>query len=300
MSFFIKILRNRNAILILAVVGGLLVGDWAHKLKDLTIYFLILVMTFSMTHIRSSSLSNMRSMLRPMLMGALLNYVVFGGILILLARLFVSDRDIYYGLVVIATTPPGVAIIPFSYILKGNIEYAIKGVLGAFLAAVFISPFVINWLTGNETVESMDLFVLLLKTIALPLFLSRFLLYESLFHYIEKMRGRIVDWGFALLIFIAVGLNRHVFFGDPLILGQVSLVLFLALFVVGELFGYIGGRLFSSQELLISQKLLLTVKSSGFSVVTALSLFGQKAAIPTAILAVFVLLYLLYLAMKSG
>ena len=43
---------------------------------------------------------------------------------------------------------------------------------------------------------------------------------------------------------------------------------------------------------------LLTIKSSGFAVVTALTLFGKEAAIPSAVMAIFVLLYLLYLSFR--
>lgn len=55
------------------------------------------------------------------------------------------------------------------------------------------------------------------------------------------------------------------------------------------------------QELLndYSFFLLLTVKSLGFTVITAFSLFGEQAAIPSAVFAVVVLLYLLFLTSKK-
>ena len=48
----------------------------------------------------------------------------------------------------------------------------------------------------------------------------------------------------------------------------------------------------------VPQVLLLTVKSSGFSVITALSLFGEQAAVPSAVFAIIVLLYLLFLTSR--
>lgn len=299
MGYLIALVRNRNFVLILAVVLGLVFGDYAANIKDYTIYVLAMVMTFSMTNIRSSSFYPVKSLIKPMLVGMFLNYLVYAFVMIGLAYVFIDDKDLFYGFVVIATTPPGVAIIPFSYILKGDVEYAIKGVLGAFLCTVFVTPFAIGWLTGNDGVNSLDLFVLMLKTIVLPLAISRVLLFSKVFPVVNMVRGKIVDWGFALLIFIAVGLNRQVFFSEPLILLQIAVVLFISHFVLGLVFEKIAKVLKRDKIKMMSENLLLTVKSSGFAVVTAITLFGQKAAIPTAGLAIFVLLYLLFLSFRN-
>ncbi len=49
----------------------------------------------------------------------------------------------------------------------------------------------------------------------------------------------------------------------------------------------------------VSRTLLLTIKSSGFAAVTAFSLFGDRAAIPSAVMAIIVLLYLIYLSFRK-
>ncbi|TRX70688.1 bile acid:sodium symporter family protein [Carboxylicivirga sp. M1479] len=299
MGYLIALVRNRNFVLILAVVLGLVFGDYAANIKDYTIYVLAMVMTFSMTNIRSSSFYPVKSLVKPMLVGMFLNYLVYAFVMIGLAYVFIDDKDLFYGFVVIATTPPGVAIIPFSYILKGDVEYAIKGVLGAFLCTVFVTPFAVGWLTGNDGVNSLDLFVLMLKTIVLPLAISRVLLFSKVSPMVNVVRGKIVDWGFALLIFIAVGLNRQVFFSEPLILLQIAVVLFVSHFVLGLVFEKVAKVFKRDKVKMMSENLLLTIKSSGFAVVTAITLFGQKAAIPTAGLAIFVLLYLLFLSFRK-
>ncbi|MBI9063028.1 MAG: hypothetical protein JEZ14_13690 [Marinilabiliaceae bacterium] len=298
MRHIIAFIRNRNFILILAVVLGLSLGDFAHLIRDYTTWVLAIVMTFSMTNIRTSSLYPPKVLLKPMMVGALLNYVIYAIIMIALAKWLIDDQILFYGFVVIATTPPGVAIVPFSSILKGDVEYSIKGVFGAFMCTVFITPFAVGWITGSNGVSSIDLFILMVKTIVIPLMVSRVLLMPQLSKTSNAVRGKIVDWGFAMLIFIAVGLNRHVFFSEPGILLKIALILFIVHFVVGLLFEKIGGIFVKDKVKLMSQNLLLTIKSSGFAVVTALTLFGQKAAIPTAGLAIFVLLYLLFLSIR--
>ncbi|WP_289055652.1 hypothetical protein [Carboxylicivirga marina] len=298
MHYIINLVRNRNFVLVFAVIIGLVLGDFANDIKSYTTYILAIVMTFSMTNIRTSSLYPLKSLLKPMLTGALLNYFAYALIMIGLAYFLIDDRDLFYGFVVIATTPPGVAIVPFSYILQGDVEYSIKGVLGAFICTVFITPFAVGWITGNDGIDSLDLFLLMVKTIVIPLLISRILLMPIPFKLVDKIRGKAVDWGFALLIFIAVGLNRQVFFSEPGILLKIALILFLTHFVLGMVYEKICTLLNRNPIKVMSENLLLTIKSSGFAVATAITLFGQKAAIPTAGLAIFVLLYLLYLSFR--
>jgi BASS family bile acid:Na+ symporter len=138
----------------------------------------------------------------------------------------------------------------------------------------------------------------MIKLVLIPLILSRFLLYKPVFKYVAKVRGKVVDWGFAIIIFTAVGMNRDVFFSDPNILMLSSIVLLSATFGIGSLFELFSKKAGIKYERNITQVLLLTIKSSGFSVVTAITLFGKEAAIPSAILAVIVLLYLLYLSIR--
>jgi len=299
MQLLLNTVRNRNFVLVLAVFIGLFFGDFATTIKDYTVYILAIVMTFSMTNIRTSSLYPPKALLKPMLTGAILNYFIYGLVMISLAHFLIDDKVLFYGFVVIATTPPGVAIIPFSYILKGDVEYSIKGVLGAFLCTVFITPFLVGWITGNDSIKTLDLFLLMVKTIVIPLLISRVLLLPQSIVIINKIRGKVVDWGFALLIFIAIGLNRQVFFSEPGILFRIAVILTITHFVLGMVYEKLARLFYKNQIKIISQNLLLTIKSSGFAVVTALTLFGQKAAIPTAGLAVFVLLYLLFLSFRQ-
>jgi len=243
-------------------------------------------------------LVNPGKMLVPMFVGALLNYVVFGLLLIALAWLLMPTKELFYGFVVIAAAPPGVAIIPFATILKGDVEYAIAGVLGAFLASVFVAPVFVNLFANQQGVSSYSLFIMMVQLVVVPLIISRFFLYKPLFRYVHPIRGKVVDWGFAVMIFVAVGMNRQVFFSSPKILLIVSFVLLLMTFGIGYLYGTMAKSFHVAESRVITQTMLTTIKSSGFSVVTALTLFGREAAIPSAVLAVVVLIYLIYLSVK--
>ncbi len=286
--------------MILAVVLGLTVGEGANLTKHYTFYVLAVVMTFSTTGIDTNAIFPLTTMIKPMLIGAILNYVVFGTVMIGLAYLLMPTYNLFIGFVVIASTPPGVAVIPFSYILKGDLKYGIVGTLGAFLASLVFAPLIVGLFSNIEGgINPMDLFWAMIKLVLIPLIISRLLLYKLIKPTIEKIRGRIVDWGFAIIIFTAVGLNRQVFFSNFDTLALVALVLFLCLFGLGFIYEKIAALFGISQQVAITQKLLLTIKSSGFAVVTALTIFGKEAAIPSAVLAVAVLSYLLFLNIRN-
>lgn len=298
--FFKRILLNRNSILVFAVVLGLLAGDAASLFKDYTFLALAVTMAFSMTGISIEYLKNPSHFAKPMLMGTMLNYVLFTLILLPMAWWLMPNKNLFYGFVVIAAAPPGVAIIPFSYILKGRIEYAILGVTGAFLASIVIAPLLVNLFASSQGVKPYDLFIMMVQLVVIPMIVSRFLLYKPLFKYIEPIRGKVVDWGFAVLIFVAVGVNSHVFFSNPILLLKISLVLVIATFGLGLAFDMVAKFFKVDYSLRVTQSMLVAIKSSGFSVFTALALFGKEAAIPSAVMAVMVLLYLIFLSLRSN
>lgn len=298
MNTILKIFRNRNTILVIAVILGLSIGDFAHYLKNYTLIILAVVMTFSTTGISVKEIFPIKESIKIMLSATILNYFIASTIIILLSYFIVEDKMLYYGLIVIAASPPGVAVIPFSFILKGDLKYAIIGSFGAYLMAIVITPFIISIFTGG-VIAPFAIFLVMLKIIVVPLLISRLLLHKSIKPTIEKIRGRIIDWGFALIIFTAVGLNRQVFFSDYNILMIVSIVLIIAIWVLGFIFDYGIIPKMKNKKVGISQNLFLTVKSSGFTAATALALFGEKAAIPSAVMSVLILAYLLFLSIRT-
>ncbi len=293
-----RILLNRNSILVFAVILGLVAGDAASLFKNYTFLALAVTMSFSMTGISMAYLKNPIHVSKPMFMGAFLNYVIFTIVLLPFAWWLMPTKNLFYGFVVIAAAPPGVAIIPFSYILKGKVEYAILGVTGAFLASIVIAPLLVNIFASNQGVKPYDLFIMMVQLVIIPMIISRLLLYKPLFKYIEPIRGKVVDWGFAVLIFVAVGVNRDVFFTNPILLLKISLVLGLATFGLGLAYEALTKYFKVESSLRTTQVMLVAIKSSGFSVFTALSLFGKEAAIPSAVMAVMVLFYLIFLSLR--
>ncbi|MDD2278988.1 MAG: hypothetical protein PHD06_12905 [Bacteroidales bacterium] len=300
MGLIKNIFFNRNAILVLAVFAGLIFGDYAPLIKDYNIYIIGLTMTFSMTGLNLLLLNNPKKIGKTLLMGFILNYLVFGAVLLPIAWWLMPSKELFYGFVVIVAAPPGVAIIPFSYILKGNVEYAIVALTGAFISSIVVAPVLVEIFAKNQGIRPYDLFLTMVQLVIIPMILAQILRMKAIFPLVQKVRGKIVDWGFALLIFVAVGINREVFFTKPNTLLLVVITIAVGTFGLGFVYSRIAKSLKLSSELAITQQMLTTIKSSGFSVFTALTLFGKEAAIPSAILAIVVLLYLIFLSLKTS
>ncbi len=300
MNFLRSVVLNRNSILVVAVICGLIFGKYATYLKDYNVVILAVTMTFSMTGLDITLLNKVGKIVKPMLAGIFLNYIVFGSIILLLAWLLMPTSELFYGFVVIVAAPPGVAIIPFSYMLKGKVDYAIISVTGGFLASVVLAPLIVEIFAKSKGIQPFDLFLTMVQMVVIPMVLAQFLRWKKVFPFIQKVRGKVVDWGFALLIFVAVGVNRTVFFTNPSILLLVFITVIIGVFGLGLGYEFIARKLRVEKSLVVTQSMLVAIKSSGFSVFTALALFGQEAAIPSAILAIVVLVYLIYLSLRSN
>lgn len=298
-SRIFKTLFNRNFILIGAIVIGLAFNQYATLLKDYNFYILAIVMTFSTTGISFRGMLPISKSLKTMGVSIFFGYFVFSTILLVLSWFLISNKYLFYGMVIIAASPPGVAVIPFTHILKGDMNYTMIGTVGTYLAAVFLAPLIISIFSGGEGLDSLQLLLIMVKIIVIPFLISRVLLWKPVYPLVEKARGRVVDFGFALIIYTAVGLNRSVFFGDFKVLAAISVILITTIFGLGMLHEWLSAKMGMAPPKAISQKLLLTIKSSGFTASASMAIFGREAAIPSAVLAVLVLVYLLYLSIRN-
>lgn len=293
MKIIKEIFFNRNILLILAIFIGLFFGDYAYITEDYIFTILMLIMIFSSTGISTKSLFPIKKALKPMAMGIFLNFFVFGFILIALAWWLMPNETLFYGFVVIAATPPGVVIIPFSSKSNGDLSYASLGVLGGFLASIIITPVTLKLFTSSADINPLDIVLLMLELVLIPLIISRVLILPKIKPFVDKVKGRVIDYSFAVIIYTAVGMNSDIFKNNLESLIMPTIVLFIIHFILGAAYFFLAGKLKIKREISTSETLLVTIKSSGFAVVTALELFGKEATIPAALLSIFVLIFLI-------
>ncbi len=290
---FKKIVTDRNMLLVIALVLGILVPNYALLLKPYITILLAIVMSLSLSGLALKMLTPIKYTLKPLVMGVFLNHILFGVFIFLGSLFFYHDKEIFYGMIVIAATPPGVAIIPFTVKLKGDILNSIIGTFGAFIASVILAPLILSFV-GDTDISPISIIKLMGYLIVIPFIVSRLLRLRMVLPIVEKSRGAIIDVGFAFIIYVSVGINSHVFNSDILLLSKIAIALLFVMVIVASIYSFIFNRKKEYPQR-ISQKLLFGIKSSGFAVVTSLDLFGDRAAIPATVMSVLVLLYLLSL-----
>ncbi len=294
-----KLFRSRNFILILAIVLGLTLGqEVAVWTEPLTLPVLALIMTLSATNITSRDFVSLKAMPGQVLASLLLSYVIMGGITLLMAWWLIDDRELWAGFIVTATVPPGVAILPFSYMLGGNALFSLIGMTGAYLAALIIMPAAMVLFLGVSSFNTLDVLLILGELILIPVVISRILLFAGLVRRIKPWRGTMVNWGFFIVLFTIVGLNQQAFFTQPDVLLKIILIAIVISFALGHAIELVTRLLHISQETRISLILMGTFKNYGLASGILLALVGERAAIPASICVVFGILYLVWLGFR--
>lgn len=256
-------------------------------------------MTVSMTEIPLKSFLPLKRAVKPVLLSILLNYFIFALVMLALAWFLVPERELWIGFVIIAFTPPGVAIPPFTRIMGGDVKFSLIGVIGSYIAALIIMPVAGLILVGQSFIQPLRLVIIFTELIIVPLILSQIFIKVKIDRHILKFRGPIVNWGLFLIIFTIIGLNRNIFFDNPGILWRISLISFITVIGLGLLYEFITRKLKTGRSLSAPVILMGTTKNAGFAAAAALALFGEKASIPGAITSVFTVLFLLYLSFRA-
>ncbi len=293
MQKILKLINHRDFILLSAFVSGLAIGDQISFLAEYSIYVLALVMIISTTGFSFRAWQPINKALKTILIASFLNYIVFSLTLILVSWWLMPSEVLWIGFIIIAASPPGIAIIPFSAVLKGDINFSVSGVFGAHIIAMAIAPLMLIIFIGNSLINPIKILLILVQLIIVPLITSRFLRHRKIRPKVDKYRGTVVNWGFFMIIAPIVGLNREVFFSQPDILFRCSLTLLISMFGLAYLLQLILIKLKKDKPFIISAAMTLAIKSSAFSAVTALAFFGEKAALPSAVLAVFVIFFVI-------
>jgi BASS family bile acid:Na+ symporter len=289
------LLKNRNFIFLLSITLGLAFPYAAELAKPLILPVLALVMILATINVSNDFFRLPRSLLVPSITGILLTYLILGGVILAFAALLIKQENLWIGFVLVAAVPPAIAVIPFTGILDGNVTYTLAGTVAAYLAALLIMPLMFLMFIGTNFTEPGKLIEILLLLIVLPLVVSRIIIYMNLHNRIAAYRGLLTDWGFFIVLYTIIGVNRGLIFGEPLVIAPVAIVVFAGTFILGFLIEKIGRLLKIDQKNIVSLVLLGTMKNQGIAGGLALSLFPKEAALPSAVYSIFMITYFIWL-----
>jgi len=293
------LLRNRNIILILSLATGLIWGKGAQWTETTTLPALAIVMTLSVMGITGDTFRSLRTFMTPALTGIVMNYVVLGGIILGLSKLFIHDEALWRGFVILAAVPPAVAVIPFTFFLKGDTDFSLIGTISAYLGALLITPLMVLLFIGTSFVDPLKLMIITIELIFAPLLFARILIMTGIARLIEPIKGDITNWSFFLVSYTIVGLNQQVFLTQTLSLLPVAIISFASTFLLGWIIGLFCKIARLDKKKTTSIVLLGTLKNYGLAGGLALSFFDTKTALPSTVSVVFMIIYIIWLELKK-
>jgi len=294
-----KLLQNRDFILSLALVLGLFLPQASRWTQHLTLPALALVMSMSTMGISRSAFPSPRSLIIPALFGVFMSYAVLGGFILGVSALFIHNKELWNGFVVIAIMPPAVAVIPFTDLFKGNNAFSLAGTMGGYLSALIILPLVLyNFLESSRfALEKLSIAAIVL--IIIPLIVSRILRWRKIDKDLENVKGAITNWGFFVVVYSIVGLNQDIFIRQPMKLLPVAAIAVGSMFVLGLIVEWVGKLFRIDPQTTMSLVLLGTLKNYGLAAGIALSLFSKESALPATVFTIFMFIYVIWIGFKQ-
>ncbi len=289
------LLGNSSFVFLLAMVAGLAAGQGASWTEHALVPVLAVIMTVSICDVSTRVFLEPREVVRPVLIAVVLNWIVLGGAFIGLSLLLVSEPDFRNGYALMAAVPPAVAVIPLSYLLGGSTSLALVGNLGAYVAALAITPLLSVLLLGSSLVEPARLLVILAELIVAPILASRVIRRTRLLGVVKRSRAPVANWGFFLVIYTIVGLNRDTFLQEPSLLPPLIVIAFICTFVLAEVISRVAGLFGVPRAERITMMLFGARKNDGLSAAIALAFFGAQAAMPVAVFSAFSVIHFVWL-----
>jgi len=293
-SSLYRLLKNSNFIFLIAFLLGLFSGGFASLLKGYILPALVLIMSLSTTQITLTELTHAKKYLWDILLVFVINYLFLSGLILLANYLLIKDRDLYVGFVIMAAIPSAVAVLPFTYLLRGEMMVSLMGSASLYLLALVVAPLISLQLLDVARIEPVKLVAVLIQMILVPFLISRLLLKWKGFRHVRENTNLLVNLAFFLIIYTVIGMNRSVFLKHFDILIIVSLIAFLRTFVSGhivDLFSRLAG---TGRERRMSYVLFGSFKNLGLAAAIAIVLFNERAAIPAAVAIPFELLFFIW------
>lgn len=292
------LLGNSSFVFTLAIIVGLIFNGGASWTEPALLPVLAIIMTISILDVSSRIFLNLRTVLLPVLTALLLSYGILGVILIGLSSLIINDPELRSGFVLVAAVPPAVAVIPLTHLLGGNTEFSLVGNVVAYVAALAVTPLICILFLGANFIDPVRLLIVLSELIVAPILVSRILRRTRIVTTVDRWRNPVVNWGFFLVIYTMVGLNRDVFLGQPYTLLLTCAIAFTGTFVFGELINRILEFLGMAKGDRISLILFGTRKNYGLAGAIGLIFFSSRAAMPAAVVSAMSVLHFIWLSWR--
>jgi bile acid:Na+ symporter, BASS family len=288
-----NILANNPIMMVLAFITAMVVGGFPGDIfltnSNIAMLSLIVMMSLSLTSLRLRGLK-LRDHALPIRNAFLLSFVLSTGTTIAMSYLFKGDvRD---GWIIMAAVPSAVSIVPFTYLLGGDLDSTLVSSASLYIFALAATPLVTLVFLGTA-VDVMTLLGYVGYLILLPMIASRLLRRVDIRPHQKAMA---INVAFFVLVVAVAGPNRNVFFGDPVILAGLVMVAFVRLFGVGLVTNWYLVRKKAPRTRRVPEVLFASYKNTGMAATLAIALIGPTAAVPATVCTLVDIVWLIFLS----
>jgi BASS family bile acid:Na+ symporter len=193
-----------------------------------------------------------------------------------------------------AAIPSAVAVLPFTYLLRGEMMVSLMGSAGLYLLALVVAPLISFQFLDVGRIDPLKLISALVQMILIPFIVSRVLLKWKVFHQVKEHTNILVNLAFFLIIYVVIGINRSTFLSHFDDLALVSLIAFFRTFVSGHLVDLFSRFVGTDRERRMSYVLFGSFKNLGLAAAISILLFNERAAIPSAVTIPFEILFFIW------
>lgn len=267
-----RILSDTKIVFTIALILGLTAPGYAQSLGFLITPALVIAMSISLRNLRLRELSADGKTLKILF----LNFGVQSLLIVGLAMVLIEDPLLVFGFIVLAATPPAVSLIPFTYLLSGDLKLTTQAEVACYLFSVFFAPTTIYLLTGGA-VNLGHLTATIGVLILVPLVASQFL--SKIKSDVWRFDKAAINLLIGLVIYVVLGLNQNIIFTENSYFWIIGFILIAKTFGLG----LIVLRVVKDRSKAITYSLFSSYKNSGVAAAIALALFPAKASIPIAL-----------------
>ena len=290
-----ELVKNTTFMFLIAILLGFILPGGARYTKSYLDVVLFIIMLVATSSLRIRSLLNVKSYAKGLLTTMVINYGFLSVFIVALAYTFVGyDLELLQGFIVMAAVPVAMAVVPFTYLLYGDLVVSTASAAVLYLISPIVTPMIIFALSGAEA-KIFDTLIFLIKLVIIPIIASRIIVYFGEERFSRQAREAVINICIFIVVYSVIGLNRDIFFADFGVLAVILMIAVARTFGTGILVERLSGLVGVDRPTRVSYALFASFKNLALTATMALTLFGERASVPATIAIPFEVLFFLYL-----
>jgi BASS family bile acid:Na+ symporter len=271
-----EIILNNPIMMSIGFALGLALGGFPVYNSEMITMALVVMMSLSLCGISFKGLEIKRHIWTTLL-ALVLTFGLGTGFTIAIAFMF--EDPLRSGWIIQAAVPSAVCVIPFTFLLKGNVENSLVSSAVIYILSIVITPILLIAILGME-VSPFALLTSVIIMIFFPILISRG---ARKVRMSGDTRTMIINFSLLLVAFAVVGANRDFFFGDFYLIVVLLIAAAARIFIPGLLVFWIAKRTKLGRKQGVNMVLFTTYKNTGMAAALAATLVSTGAALPAAI-----------------